>query len=76
MKAHIENSKKFELDRLIIKQIYNIKEKKKFEYKVLKKNVIYDKQLTKQYFSYLDINRSNYYGNYQSFRDYLSTGYN
>ena len=76
MKAHIENSKKFELDRLIIKQIYNIKEKKKFEYKVLKKNVIYDKQLTKQYFSYLDINRSNYFGNYQSFRDYLSTGYN
>ena len=76
MKTHVENSKKFELDKLLIKQIYNIKEKKKPEYKVIKKNVVYDKQLTKQYFNYLDINKSNYYGNYQSFREYLSSGYN
>ena len=76
MKIHVENSKKFELDKLLIKQIYNIKEKKKPEYKVIKKNVVYDKQLTKQYFNYLDINKSNYYGNYQSFREYLSSGYN
>ena len=75
MRIHVENSKKFELDRLLIKQIYNIKEKKKPEYKVIKKNVIYDKQLTKQYFNYLDINKSNYYSNYQSFREYLSSGY-
>ena len=75
MKIHVENSKKFELDRLLIKQIYNIKEKKKQEYKIIKKNVIYDKQLTKQYFNYFDINKSNYFGNYQSFREYLSSGY-
>ena len=51
MKTLVENSKKFELDKLLIKQIYNIKEKKKPEYKVIKKNVVYDKQLTKQYFN-------------------------
>ena len=76
MKNHVENSKKFELDRLLIKKIYNIKEKKKFEYKVIKKNVIYDKEITRQYSKFLDVNKSNYYGNYQSFREYLSSGYN
>ena len=75
MKIHVENSKKFEIDRLLINKIYNIKEKKKPKYKIIKKNVVYDKQLTKQYFKYSNFNKSNYYSNYQSFREYLSTGY-
>ena len=75
MKNHVENSKKFELDKLLIKKIYNIPDKKKPEYKVIKKNVVYDKQLTRQYFTYSNINKDNYFCNYQSFRDYLSSGY-
>ena len=76
MKNHVENSKKFELDKLLIKKIYNIKEKNRPEYKVIKKNVIHDKQLTRQYYKYLDVNKSNYYSIYQTFREYLSSGYN
>ena len=75
MKNHVENSKKFELDKLLIKKIYNIPDKKKPEYKVIKKNVVYNKQLTRQYFTYSNINKDNYFCNYQSFRDYLSSGY-
>ena len=75
MKNHVENSKKFELDKLLIKKIYNIQEKPKPDYKVIKKNVVYDKQLTRQYFPYSNINKDNYFCNYQSFRDYLSSGY-
>ena len=75
MKNHVENSKKFELDKLLIKKIYNIPDKKKPEYKVIKKNVVYDKQLTRQYFTYSNINKDNYFCNYQTFRDYLSSGY-
>ena len=40
MKNHVENSKKFELDKLLIKKIYNIQEKPKPDYKVIKKNVV------------------------------------
>ena len=76
MRSHVEKSKKYELDRFIIKKIYNKKEKKERKYNVSKKNVIYDKQLTEQYFKYSNNNRNNYYSSYQSFRDYISSGYN
>ena len=46
MKKHYENSKKFELDRYLIKKIYNIKEKRKPKYQVIKKNIVYEKILT------------------------------
>ena len=75
MKNHFENSKKFEIDKILINKIYNIKEKKKPGYKVIKKNVVYHKQITRQYFKYSNINKGNYYSNYQSFREYLSSGY-
>ena len=76
MRTHVEKSKKYELDKFIIKKIYNIKEKKKRVYKIQKKNVVYDKQLTEQYYKYSNNNRNNYYSSYQSFRDYISSGYN
>ena len=76
MRSHVEKSKKYELDRFIIKKIYNKKEKIKKPYNISKKNVIYDKQLTEQYFKYSNNNRNNYYSSYQSFRDYISSGYN
>ena len=75
MKTHLENSKKFEIGKFLIKKIYNIKEKKKPGYKVIKKNVVYQKLITRQYFKYSNINLDNYYSNYQSFREYLSSGY-
>ena len=75
MKTHLENSKKFEIDKFLINKIYNIKEKKKPGYKVIKKNVVYQKLITRQYFKYSNINLDNYYSNYQSFREYLSSGY-
>ena len=76
MKSHIEKSRKYELDQYLIKKIYNKQEKKKRLYNVTKKNVVYDKQLTEQYFKYSNNNRNNYYSSYQSFRDYISSGYN
>ena len=76
MRSHVEKSKKYELDRFIIKKIYNKKEKVKKPYNISKKNVIYDKQLTEQYFKYSNNNRNNSYSSYQSFRDYISSGYN
>ena len=75
-KSHIEKSKKYELDKFLIKKIYNIQDKKKRVYNLSKKNVVYDKQLTDQYFKYSNNNRSNYYCSYQSFRDYITSGYN
>ena len=69
-------SKKFELDKFLIKKIYNLQDKKKRVYNVTKKNVVYDKQLTEQYFKYSNNNKNNYYSSYQSFRDYISSGYN
>ena len=76
MRTHVEKSKKYELDKYLIKKIYNKEEKKKRIYKVTKKNVVYDKQLTEQYFKYSNNNRNSYYSSYQSFRDYISSGYN
>ena len=76
MRSHVEKSKKYELDRFLIKKIYNIKDKKKRVYNLSKKNVVYDKQLTEQYYKYSNNNRNNYYSSYQSFRDYISSGYN
>ena len=76
MRSHVEKSKKYELDKFLIKKIYNIKDKKKRVYNITKKNVVYDKQLTEQYFKYSNNNRNNYYSSYQSFRDYISSGYN
>ena len=69
-------SKKFELDKFLIKKIYNLQDKKKRVYNVTKKNVVYDKQLTEQYYKYSNNNKNNYYSSYQSFRDYISSGYN
>ena len=37
MRSHVEKSKKYELDRFIIKKIYNKKEKIKKPYNILKK---------------------------------------
>ena len=76
MRAHVEKSKRFELDKNLIKEIYKKKEKKQRIYKLSKKNVVYDKQLTDQYLKYSNNNRNNYYSSYQSFRDYISSGYN
>ena len=76
MRAHVEKSKKFELDKVLIKQIYKIKDKKKRIYKISKKNVVYDKQITENYNKYSNNNRNNYFSSYQSFRDYISSGYN
>ena len=76
MKSHVEKSKKYELDKFLIKRIYNIQDKKKRVYNLSKKNIVYDKQLTEQYFKYSNNNRSNYYCSYQSFRDYITSGYN
>ena len=76
MRSHVEKSKKYELDKFLIKKIYNIKEKKERVYKLQKKNVVYDKQITEQYYKYSNNNRNNYYSCYQSFRDYISSGYN
>ena len=76
MRSHVEKSKKYELDKIFIKKIYNIQDKKQRIYKISKKNVVYDKQLTEQYFKYSNNNRNNYYSSYQSFRDYISSGYN
>ena len=75
MKTHLENSKKFEIDKFLINKIYNIKEKKKPGYKVIQKNVVYQKVIIRQYFKYSNLNQGNYYSNYQSFREYLSSGY-
>ena len=76
MRQHVEKSKKYELDRILIKKIYNIQDKKKRVYNLSKKNVVYDKQLTDQYYKYSNNNKNNYYSSYQSFRDYISSGYN
>ena len=76
MRAHVEKSKRYELDKNLIKEIYKKKEKKQRIYKLSKKNVVYDKQLTDQYLKYSNNNRNNYYSSYQSFRDYISSGYN
>ena len=76
MRSHVEKSKKYELDKYLITKIYNKQEKKKRVYNVVKKNVVYDKQLTEQYYKYSNNNRNNYYSSYQSFRDYISSGYN
>ena len=76
MKSHIEKSKYYELDKYLIKKIYNVKDKKELTYKMNKKNVVYDKELTDKYYKYSNNNRNNYYSSYQSFRDYISTGYN
>ena len=76
MRSHVEKSKKYELDKYLITKIYNKQEKKKRVYNVIKKNVVYDKQLTEQYYKYSNNNRNNYYSSYQSFRDYISSGYN
>ena len=76
MRAHVEKSKRYELDKNLIKEIYKKKEKKQRVYKLSKKNVVYDKQLTDQYLKYSNNNRNNYYSSYQSFRDYISSGYN
>ena len=76
MKKHYENSKKFELDRYLIKKIYNIKEKRKPKYQVIKKNIVYEKQPTNDYSYFSNNNKNNYYSLYKSFRDYFSSGYN
>jgi hypothetical protein len=76
MRTHVEKSKNFELDKVLIKQIYNRKDKKQKIYKISKKNVVYDKQITENYNKYSNNNRSNYFSSYQSFRDYISSGYN
>ena len=76
MRAHVEKSKKFELDKVLIKQIYKTKDKRQRIYKITKKNVVYDKQITENYNKYSNNNRNNYFSSYQSFRDYISSGYN
>lgn len=76
MRAHVEKSKKYELDKFLINKIYKIEEKHKKEYRLNKKNVVYDKELTEQYDKYSNSNNKSYYSNYQSFRDFLSSGYN
>jgi len=76
MRAHVVKSKQFELDKVLIKQVYKKKDKKQRIYKINKKNIVYDKQITENYNKYSNNNRNNYFSSYQSFRDYISSGYN
>ena len=76
MKAHVEKSKKYELDKFLINKIYKIQEKPKRIYHLNKKNVVYDKELTEQYNKFSNSNNINYYSSYQNFRDFFSSGYN
>ena len=70
---NIINAKNFEIDKQILNEIYNKHEKPKNIYNVVEKKTIFDKEFTK---TFPNINKSeNYYSNYQSFRDFLSTGF-
>jgi hypothetical protein len=70
---NIINAKNFEIDKEILNEIYQKHEKTKFVYNIVEKKTIFDKEFTK---TYPKLNKSeNYYSNYQSFRDFLSTGF-
>ena len=70
---NIINAKNFEIDKQILNEIYNKHEKPKNIYNVVEKKTIFDKEFTK---TFPNLNKSeNYYSNYQSFRDFLSTGF-
>ena len=64
----------YEIDKEKLRKIYNITEKKKKEYKVYERKIIYANTERSMIINKNEMQRS-YFSNYKFFRDYLLSGY-
>ena len=64
----------YEIDKEKLRKIYNITEKKKKEYKVYERKIIYANTERSMIINKNEMERS-YFSNYKFFRDYLLSGY-